>query len=140
MCQQVVDQRGHVGDGHIAVASHITADGTAVTFAIGQQIVGQSSHVRDVQLAVVVHVAHFITVAVLKQRNLLDVAPLALGAVDVDSLHLVEEGALGSQVLNGKELLGDTLNQAIVGIDVLGSVEGGSSSVTGINLDQGDVG
>ena len=60
--QEHVDERGHVGNVHIAVTIHI---GTVYTdFGIGtQQVVDQSRHVGNVNRAAVVHVTHLIAVA-----------------------------------------------------------------------------
>ena len=65
---------------------------------------------------IVVHVTHFKLVGsrtVVKQGHHLRVAPSALGAVGVQGLYLVEEGALGQQVVHRVELVGDTGNCAL---------------------------
>ncbi len=49
-----------------------------------------------------VNITHIEAMSVFEQGHFLDVAPLALGTVDIESLNLVKEGALGGEVLNGE--------------------------------------
>ena len=82
-----------------------------------------------------VHIARLKSVAVLKQGDLLNIAPAALGAVGVDGFHPIAEGALGSEVLYCVELVGDIRNQTIIAITELAGTELSTrSDITGIDV------
>ena len=87
-----------------------------------------------------VHVARFKSVAVLKQRYLFNIAPVALGAVGEDGLYLIQERTLGQQILHQIEPLGNACDQTISVIALFVGAQGNSSGIACIDLNPGQVG
>ena len=72
----------------------------------------------------------------LAQRHALDIAPAALAAVGVDSLHLVVEGGAGLEVAHGVILVGDARDGAGgLSTGLAGGQHVDRCGVAGINLD-----
>ena len=87
-----------------------------------------------------VHVAKVEPVDILKQRHILDVAPVTLGAIGKDALYLIDIGACSLKVLNGVEPVGDARNQAIGSVAGLVGLVGERSQVAGIDSDLANTG
>ena len=98
--KQQVDECGHIGDVDIAIGIDVGTDGADDCLAV-QNVVDEQCHVADVNMAVVVHVTGLIAVATVNQGDYLVIAPIALSAINVMSLDVIEVSAAGSKIPDG---------------------------------------